>query len=129
MKLLFPLLFLLLTLSCSLFNSKDESGGEKPLAKVYEKYLYPSDIEALGIDWTSGEDSIRFVAEFIENWIRQNLILEYAEKNLPADKLDLEKQVREYRESLIIYNYEREYMDQHLDTSISLQEINDFFLH
>ena len=112
---------------CSLFSGDEDEVKGDPIARVYDKYLYAEDLAELGLKGISPEDSIKIVNDYIENWIRHNLMLAYAEDNLPPSRLDIEKQIQDYRESLIIYSYEREYINQNLDTTISEQQIEQFY--
>lgn len=67
--------------SCStITNNKTEQGN--PIARVYEKYLYESDVEGVGKGAAKPEDSVLAVKNYIDAWIRHNLILHYAEENL-----------------------------------------------
>jgi hypothetical protein len=67
------------------------------------------------------------VNSFIEQWLRQQVLLHKAETNLDEEKMDVEKQLEEYRKSLLIFNYEREYISQRLDTIVSNEEIEEFY--
>ena len=112
--------------SCStITNNKTEQGN--PIARVYEKYLYESDVEGVGKGAAKPEDSILAVKNYIDAWIRHNLILHYAEENLSEKNTDLEKQLTDYRESLTVFYYEKELIKQKLDTVVDEQEITDYY--
>lgn len=97
------------------------------MARVENKYLYQSDIEDLGLQFASSEDSTKLITEYVNNWIRRQLMYTYAQKNLPPDKLDVEQLIEDYRQSLIIYTYEREYIAQNLDTAVTRLQAETFF--
>ena len=63
----------------------------EPLARVYDKYLYTAEVEGLINENTSAEDSARIINEYIDNWIRQNLILKVAEDNLQSTVAEINK--------------------------------------
>ncbi|GDX52873.1 hypothetical protein LBMAG27_19200 [Bacteroidota bacterium] len=112
--------------SCStITNNKTEQGN--PIARVYEKYLYESDVEGVGKGAAKPEDSVLAVKNYIDAWIRHNLILHYAEENLSEKNTDLEKQLTDYRESLTVFYYEKELIKQKLDTVVDEQEITDYY--
>ena len=102
--------------------SKDE---REIIASVNEKNLYFSDI----IDFLPNQvsDSVYFVEKFINEWIRRELMISYAEMNLNKDLLQFEKEIKDYRESLLIYTYQQELVNQNLDTLISLPEVEDYY--
>lgn len=97
------------------------------MARVHDQYLYADDVGRLSLAGLSSEDSARVVAEMIDNWVNRNLMVTYALRNLPKERLDIEKQVRDYRESLIIYAYETEYLSQKLDTSITNVAVEAYY--
>lgn len=101
--------------------------GERPLARVYDKYLYPSDIKSLVSTDTKPEDSARIVGDYIDNWIRQNLVLKIASDNLQSRLAEIDKQTEDYRESLIIYAYERQWLLENLDTIVSEDSLETYY--
>ncbi|MFN4881120.1 MAG: hypothetical protein ACK5AS_06670 [Bacteroidota bacterium] len=123
----FPVLLLVLLSSCSYFKGKEAEVGTNPVARVYESFLYEADLKGIGADAATPEDSIKAVKNYIDSWIRNKLVLKYAEENLPAEIEDINKQIENYRQSLIIYTYERELVAQKLDTVISEKEILDYY--
>jgi hypothetical protein len=104
-----------------------EAGKGDAVARVYGKYLLKEDLEGLVPADIHGQDSISLVKNFINSWIRQQVILKHAEENLDEEKKDVEKKLQEYRNSLITYAYERELVAQQLDTAVSLKEIEAFY--
>lgn len=112
--------------SCNLLPQKVKN-QEKPIAKVYDKYLYPSDLVDVVPKGTGKNDSIEITAAFINNWVRQELLLKQAEDNLDETNRDFSKQIEQYRNSLIIYAYESELVKQKLDTVVTTAEIEDYY--
>jgi hypothetical protein len=110
--------------SCSYFNSKEDG---KLIASVYDKYLYEKDITELFNAEMSAEDSANVANAYIDKWIKDNLLLKKAELNLTIEQKDFEKQLENYRNSLITFNYEKRLVEQNLDTLISDQEILDYY--
>lgn len=97
------------------------------MARVQDKYLYNDEISDIIPKGTAKEDSVIVVGNYINNWIRQTLILNKAESNLTEELKDFEKQLEDYRRSLIIFAYEKELVNQLLDTAVSVQEIEDYY--
>ncbi len=110
--------------SCMGGYNKDK--GEV-LARVYNDYLYKSDIGNIVAAGTSSKDSISIVKNYINTWVTETLILHKAEKNLRKEDLQFEKQLNEYRNSLIVYKYETQLIKQLLDTVVSNAEIEKFY--
>jgi hypothetical protein len=116
-------IFLIAT-SCKLFSKKDEG---QLIAECYGNYLYNDDLDGIVQPGTSANDSIAAVKQFIDNWIRQQIMLHQAENNLDNEQKNFDDQIRQYRNSLIIYAYETELIKQKLDTLVSPQQIEDFY--
>jgi hypothetical protein len=94
---------------------------------VHKKNLSISELSDLIKPGTNAKDSISISRKYIDNWILQQLILEKAETNLPAGQKDFTKQLENYRNSLIIYQYETSLIKQNLDTVITDQEIDNYY--
>lgn len=124
---------LLVTLFVFIFFSScgnerpDHEKDEKPIARAGEIYLYPSDIKGVLHGVSSSEDSTEVVKKYINNWIRETLLLQKAEKNLSAEILNINKMVDDYRKSLLTYQYESELVRQKLDTAVSDDEIEKYY--
>lgn len=112
--------------SCSLLPQKAKN-KEKPVARVNDKYLYPDDLKDVVPAGTGANDSIEITAAYINNWVRQELLLKQAEDNLDESSRDFTEQIEQYRNSLIIYAYESELVKQKLDTIVATAEIEDYY--
>jgi hypothetical protein len=110
--------------SCAMFNSEEK---EEVVARVEDKYLLLADVEEIAPKDASKEDSTLIVNNYIENWVKENLILQRAELNLEIDQKEFQKQLDDYRKSLIIYSYEKEFIRQKLDTNVNEAEIVSFY--
>ena len=103
----------LLLLTALLFTSCHHRGDDSPLlATVYGHELHESDLEGLVGAGVGTEDSAAIVASYVEQWIRQTVLLAKAEKNI-VDNFD--RQLNEYKNSLLIYAYEQKIVNQLLD--------------
>ncbi len=100
---------------------------EKPIARVYDQYLYPSDVKGLVMPGLSNHDSIQMLKNYVDEWIRQHLLVAKATDNVDIDKKELEKKIKDYKESLLIFEYENELIRQKLDTTVTLGQITDYY--
>lgn len=123
-KVLSYLVVLLLLSSC--INTLDNHEGSL-LARVQDKYLYISDIQDIIPNNISPRDSIAFVRSSVNDWIKTNLMIYQAEYNLPDKQLDFSKQLEDYRNSLIIYRYETQLINQNLDTIVTDKDIEEYY--
>jgi len=97
------------------------------LARVYDDYLYESDMKGVIAAGTLPKDSLLITRSFIDNWVRQRLIIQQAEKNLTSSQMDFSKQLENYKNSLTIYAYENALVRQNLDTLITEEETQNYY--
>jgi len=116
--------FLMLFAGCDYFQ---KSSKEVVVAECYGKYLYESDLKGIVPEGATIMDSIQRVSTFIDSWVRRQVLIHQAENNLDMEKLDLKKQMDEYRSSLVIYAYESQLINQKLDTVVSDDEIVEYY--
>lgn len=126
MRYLLAIIFLLSFSSCD-FLKRNLGFKEKAIAKVHDVYLYPSDIEGIVPKGTSNEDSLLLVQSYIENWVRQTLLIKQAEENVDIDVETIEQQLENYKNSLLIYAYEQQLIAQKLDTTVSQAQIKAYY--
>lgn len=115
---LFGLLAIASLTSC---NNKEE---KIIVAKAFDNVLYLSDIENIAPKGLSPEDSATIVDNYIDQWVQQMVLLEKARRNVD-DSFDDE--LRNYKNSLITYSYERQIVDQLLDTVVTEEQIADYY--
>jgi len=115
---------LLLSASC---NRNNSDAADIRIARVNSKYLYKSDLVGLVPDGTSSADSTTIVKRFIDNWVRQQVFLSHAEKNISVDVKSFEKKIDDYRSSLVLFAYESQLVRQKLDTNVTDKQIKDYY--
>ncbi|MCK5066527.1 MAG: hypothetical protein KAR16_03770 [Bacteroidales bacterium] len=122
--LLFIAVVLFLTPGCSMFEGNN---NEKPLARVFEQYLYPSDLIDAIPSGTSSQDSMLLVKRYIDTWVKGQLMLHRAEQSLTEEQMDFERQIEEYHRSLLIFTYRQLLLHQKLDTIVPDSELQSFY--
>lgn len=101
--------------------------AKKPVARAFNNYLYQSDIEGIVPKGTKPTDSIKIMNEYLTQWMQQQVIIHQALNNLDTNQIDFSRQIEDYKNSLIIYEYEKELVKEKLDTAIPGQEIEDYY--
>lgn len=110
--------------SCS---SNEETDKGKEVASVYEYKLYTNEILEALPSGLSEEDSLEFVKDYTETWIRENILLHHAEEKLSGMKEIIENRLAKYKRSLMIYEFEKQKMEEELDTLVSDQEMKSYY--
>ena len=111
--------------SCSFWNKKKPLDKDV-IARVNDEYLYASDLRSV-TRGLSGQDSLRALKMYAENWVQKKLLLEKAIENISEEETDIARKVQEYKESLLLYEYEKAYIQQKLDTAISPAELDEWY--
>ena len=112
--------------ACSIGGSSEQEGQGQLLAKVHNKSLYLSEMDGMFPGKITPEDSLAIIRAYVERWIREALLLNEAEQNIPSD-LNIDKLVRDYRASLIRHNYEKALVEQSLDSTVTQEQLKAFY--
>lgn len=99
----------------------------EPLARVGNNVLYINELKSIIPSGLSKEESLLVTEDYIRKWINKELLVKKAQENLTISQKELAKELEEYRNSLIIYRYQKELMDQKLDTVIMENELISFY--
>lgn len=97
------------------------------VAECYGVKLYADELEDILPPDVSKMDSLTQVNAYVDSWIHRQILIHQAEINLPAEQLDFTKQLQDYRNSLVIYAYETQMIEQYLDTVVSEEEIAAYY--
>lgn len=97
---------------------------EDAVARAYDHYLYLSDLEGLVGEGVTPEDSVAIVNNYVNQWIQQMVVLEKAKHNVNNH---FDKELQNYKNSLITYEYERLIIEQMLDTNVSDADIESYY--
>ena len=121
---LIALIFSLLS-GCSYFSKS--SSGDVVIAKVGSKVLLQRELASALQGGITKADSVNQAKDYIQRWIKQELMLQLAEENLSDDQKDVQRELDEYRTSLIIHRYQQQLISQKLDTVLTPENIRQFY--
>lgn len=94
------------------------------LAEVYGETLMDFEVISLIPETADSTDSLNTSNAYIEQWIRESLILHEAKKDAPPN---IEQLVDDYRSSLLKVHFENKIIESNLDSAISDDELNTFY--
>lgn len=115
----------LLTALCCLLSACNNNAELSPLvARVYGYELRMDDLAGLVGEGVSSDDSAAIVDNYVDQWVRQTVMLAKAEKNV---KDDFSRQLDEYRNSLLTYAYEQQIVEQLMDTVVTDAQIEEYY--
>ena len=124
-KFLFILTLCTVVLSCDFLEPKNV---KVPIARVNDTYLYQKDLQALISENTTKQDSVSIVANYIQRWATQQLLIDQANINLPQQQIeDYQGMVAEYRNDLFAEAYKGAIVSKLLDSMITQEEYDLFY--
>ena len=120
-KIFFIIFFCFTLISCK------NNFNEDIVATAYGENLFLDDI--LREIPLNTVDSSFFIKNFIDDWVSKRILLHHAKINLKINQDEYDKKVNDYKNSLIIYNYEQQLVDQNLDTVITFDQIQNYYIN
>ena len=109
--------------SCNFFKKDTDS----LLVTVYGEELYYSDVQHLITPGLNTQDSLNLLNVICEKWAKEQLLVQKAKINLPLIQQNVSAQVESYENALLIYFYQKELVNQKLDTLVSQEEIESYY--
>jgi hypothetical protein len=98
------------------------------VASAGNTFLYLDQIPRLVAPGTSKTDSAATTQNYINKWVRKELLFQKAQENLSPDiSDDIDRQLEETRSNLVIYQYQRQMMLEKMDTLVSDSELVDYY--
>ncbi len=108
-------------------NSSEADEERQPAAKANDSYLYKDELVGIVAPGTPAEDSARLVEAYINTWIRKQLLIQEASRKIDINETQVERKILDYKYSIIAYEYQTYYIKQHLDTAVSMDEIETYY--
>ncbi len=111
--------------SCTFFNKTEE---QYAVARVNNAFLYKEDIKKIVAPGTPKVDSVLRVQNYINNWAKQQLLVEGAKLNLNEDKqASFDKLVAQYKIDLYANAYLQALVKKNIDTLVNSNEAQSYY--
>ncbi|MCQ2284040.1 MAG: hypothetical protein MJZ57_03965 [Bacteroidales bacterium] len=117
---------LLLLISVILCLASCHKPKDKVVAQVYYHKLYLSELQDNMPTGLSSEDSTILAQHYIDNWIKEQLILHEAEQKLSLREKNFDKQLEEYRNNLLVNAYYDKLVSDTSVFKVSEKEMEEF---
>ncbi|MBK7553498.1 MAG: hypothetical protein IPI55_02555 [Flavobacteriales bacterium] len=118
---------LLMALACVAGCGNGRATDADVVARAYTEFLSRNELRQVIPMDASAEDSAAMATLYIENWMRDRVLMAHAEMNLSAAQKDVEAELLAYRRSLILHAYEQALIDQKLDTIVTTAQVEEYF--
>jgi len=122
-KIAFVVLSLLIISACV---QQTETMGKDVVVSIGNQTLTKEELDSFIPKGLSEQDSLIFAENFIQLWIQDKLMYDIASKNV-AGKKEIERLVENYRQSLIIYRYQEQLVQEKLSKTISQKDIEQYY--
>mgnify|MGYP000201868988 CR=1 FL=1 len=119
----FAILLILISSSCSPVGGHDEL----IVARAGTQYLKKSDLLGVVPNGLSSKDSLLFVKRYIDNWAREEILMEQAIFNQIDSAEEIEDLVEHYRRSLLKQRYIAAYVKQNVDTLVTNDQLDSCY--
>ena len=120
------ILIAFLATSCEYFQQKVET--EKVIvAQANDAVLYLDDLNGITPLGLGDEDSTKLVEAFVQNWIKKQVLISRAIQETQFDQEEIDRKVLDYRYSLIIHEFEKNYVQSNLNPDITDAEIEAYY--
>jgi len=109
-------------------NRDDSQMKRVEVAKAGNTVLYYDEIPAMVRDSFAGSDSAAMIRNYINKWARREFLYQRAEANLSPELMKrISEQLDETRHNLVVYEYQRMMMLEKMDTTISENEMEEYY--
>ncbi len=105
----------------------EEDPLNNPVAEVGDKVLTKKELYDVIPDNIPKDDSTIFAQDFLNRWIRSELMLRKAELNLTPEEKNVTKLLEEYRRSLLVHQYQQKMLLQKHSPMITSAEIKEYY--
>lgn len=103
------------------------SEEDQPIAQVDGIMLYKKELAALLPIGITGLDSTSLAQKTVNDWIKRQLILSKAKAEIAYDEEEIERKVTDYRFALVTHEFEKFYINAHLNKDVSIEEIQAYY--
>ncbi len=121
----------LLLSGCDLFKMKEPKAEPEvnrvAIARVKDKFLYKEDLTGIASGNMSQADSINRVELYVKTWVRKQLLIDEAAQQIAFNEADIERKMLDYRYALMVYEYEKYYINNNLNKAVTEEEIAAYY--
>lgn len=120
---------LLLLTGCDLFKFKtsEEEENNPVVATVDGNSLRHADLVFVTKETQNPADSSNLAKRYVQSWIKKQLMIKAASKNITISQAELDKKLLDYKYALIVYQFEKDYIEKNLNREVGQEEIASYY--
>lgn len=108
-------------------HSEESTDDVTPIASVGDKTLSVEQLQQRIPAEMDPEDSVAIANQYIDQWIREQILIQRAEQSLADETVDFEEEVEAYRNALILHEYKNRFVNKQLNTNVSEEEALNYY--
>jgi hypothetical protein len=108
-------------------KSKNAGDLSQPVVAIEEKVLTQHQLFDAIPDGLGQEDSTIFAQNYINRWVKSQLMLRKAELNLTPEEKNIERLIEEYRTSLLTHHYQQKLIEQKYAPMITSSDMEAYY--
>lgn len=125
LKILYTYFLAVFFVSCNSSGTHEEA--VKAVAIAGNEKLNLEDFKRSFISGGTIKDSTYLAKQLIERWAAESLFYQEAVEKLNQEELNIDKQVEEYKKSLVNYVYQTKLVEANLDTLVTREEVENYY--
>lgn len=125
MKILYTYFLAVFIVSCNSGGTHEEA--VKAVAIAGNEKLDLEDFKKSFISGGTIKDSTYLAKQVIERWATESLFYQEAVEKLNQEELNIDKQVEDYKKSLVNYVYQTKLVEANLDTLVTREEVENYY--
>lgn len=103
------------------------ASADEVIARVGDQKLVASAVRSHVPTGLNPEDSVRSAERFVDQWIREQIIVLQAQEALPPEAIDFESELATYRNALLLHAFKERYASERLNVKVSEAEAMAFY--
>ena len=116
---------------CDLFQIKEKPpeliSETPPVARVYNTFLYPEDLEGLTTEAINSSDSSDIVERYVQSWIKKQLLIDEAASRIDFDEAEISRKILDYRYALMVHEFKQFHINEQLERGVTEEEIQTYY--
>ncbi len=122
-------LVIFLSIFCLSVSCADKHEDEIIASVNHENLLLSQIRNKIGNKLFNETDSANFVNSYVDSWIEEQVLVQKALESHKVNESEISEKAEHYKNTLLIHAYLNQKIKESLDTTISEQEIKDYYDH
>ena len=97
------------------------------VARVGAETLLPAKVAERVPDGLSLDDSLTAAQRYIDQWVREQILVHQAETALASEDVDFTDEIKTYRNALLLHAFKERYINERLDADVDEAEALAFY--